>query len=247
MSKIVERTLDFIELFAAQGRPLALSDISRLLKIPISSCHDVVQSLQTRGYITEITPRGGYYPTMRLHALANQIARNDPLAQRAQQLLMALRDQLDETVSLGKATSPLNGMHLMVFESANPLRFLNTPGSAIKSLYATSAGKVLLGALESAAFEAWLEQTKLTPMTPKTILSKPQLRSAIAEGRNRGWYRNDEESAPGVTTIGASFDWLRVTYFVTVAGPTQRMIPDMERNVEALIKTCEQLGQGNFD
>ena len=34
MSKIVERTLDFIELFATERRPLPLSDISRLLGIP---------------------------------------------------------------------------------------------------------------------------------------------------------------------------------------------------------------------
>ena len=247
MSKIVERTLDFIELFASQGRPLALSDISRLLKVPISSCHDVVQSLQARGYITEIVPRGGYYPTMRLHTLAREIARNDPLAQRVQQTLIALRDQLDETVSLGKATDPLGGMHLMVIESANPLRFHNTPGEKIRSLYATSAGKVVLGTLDTEAFEAWLASAELLPLTPHTIVSKPQLRESLAEGRARGWYLNDQESALGVTTIGAPFEWLRVTYFVTVAGPTQRMIPDLDRAVEALLATCEQLGRGSFD
>ena len=46
MSKIVDRTLDFLELFAKEKRPLSLSDISRLLSIPVSSCHDVLQALQ---------------------------------------------------------------------------------------------------------------------------------------------------------------------------------------------------------
>ena len=60
MSKIVDRTLDFLEIFADQKRPLSLSEISRLLHIPASSCHDVVQALQKRGYIYELGPRGGY-------------------------------------------------------------------------------------------------------------------------------------------------------------------------------------------
>jgi len=35
MSKIVDRTLDFIELFARERKPLSLSEISRLLDIPL--------------------------------------------------------------------------------------------------------------------------------------------------------------------------------------------------------------------
>jgi DNA-binding IclR family transcriptional regulator len=36
MSKIVERTLDFLELFADKRRPLSLSEIARLLDLPVS-------------------------------------------------------------------------------------------------------------------------------------------------------------------------------------------------------------------
>jgi DNA-binding IclR family transcriptional regulator len=36
MSKIVERTLDFIELFAGERKPLSLSEISRLLGSSVS-------------------------------------------------------------------------------------------------------------------------------------------------------------------------------------------------------------------
>ena len=63
MSKIVDRTLDFIELFARERKPLSLSEISRSLAIPVSSCHDVLQALRARGYIYEVGPRAGFYPT----------------------------------------------------------------------------------------------------------------------------------------------------------------------------------------
>ena len=91
MSKIVERTLDFLELFAEQKRPLSLSDISRLLKIPASSCHDVLQTLEERGYIYELAPRAGYYPTRRILDLARTITAHDPVATRAEILLRAMR------------------------------------------------------------------------------------------------------------------------------------------------------------
>ena len=79
MSKIVERTLDFFELFADQKRTLSLSDIARLLELPASSCHDVIQALQERGYIYELAPRAGYYPTRRLLDLAKMIVAHDPV------------------------------------------------------------------------------------------------------------------------------------------------------------------------
>jgi len=246
MSKIVERTLDFFELFAAQGKVLGLTDMARLLNIPMSSCHDVVQSLVSRGYLTEVAPRGGYYPTMRLQSMAQSIARNDPLAQRAERTLVALRDSLDETISLGKVLSGAEGMHLMVFESTNPLRFHNAPGQAIKNLHATSAGKLILSHLPTKALDAWLEAAELTPLTPATIISKDKLRQSLAAGVARGWQRNDEESAVGVTTIGASFQWLNVTYFVTVAGPTQRMAVDLDRTAALLIKAARSLETGQF-
>ena len=49
LSKIVGRTLDFLELFADQKRPLSVSETARLLDLPASSSHDVLKTLQERG------------------------------------------------------------------------------------------------------------------------------------------------------------------------------------------------------
>jgi len=120
--KFVERALDLLELFAEQKRPLSLSDISRLMNIPVSSCHDVLQALQERGYIYEVSPRGGYYPTLRIHEAGKVIAENDPVMLRADHLLRDLRDSFDESVLLLKVNG-LNGVYLFFFETSHPLRF----------------------------------------------------------------------------------------------------------------------------
>ena len=156
MSKIVERTLDFIELFAAERRPLSLSDIARLLGIPASSCHDVLRALLARGYIYEIGPRAGFYPTVRLLNLAKTISENDPILLRAEVLLRKIRDTIDESVSLAKA-GKASATYLLVFEPSHPLRFIVDAGSQVRSLHATSAGKAFLGSLGPEQFESLAE------------------------------------------------------------------------------------------
>jgi len=240
MSKIVARTLDFLELFADQKRPLSLSDISRLLNIPVSSCHDVLQALIERGYVYEVAPRGGYYPTMRLHGVAQAIAENDPVPLRAEPLLRALRDTLDESVLLAQA-SGLEATYLLTFEPAHPLRFQQKVGNRVTSLHATSGGKALLGALDNATLADVLKAAKLTAFTSRTTTSKPALRKQIELGRSRGYYVNQEESVEGVTTLSATFTWHVSVYIVTVAGPTARMMPKLDQAGRALVALCRQL------
>jgi DNA-binding IclR family transcriptional regulator len=240
MSKIVERTLDFLELFADQKRPLSLSEIARMLGIPASSCHDVLQALLERGYIYELHPRVGYYPTRRVYDTALSIAEHDPVVLRADMLLQSLRDKLDESVLLAKVHG-LAATYLLAFEPSHPLRFLAQVGDNIRSLHATSAGKALLGALSDEALGEFLKAATLTRFTPKTITSKPALRSDIAEGNERGWHLNREESQEGVTTISARFTWIASLYIVTIAGPSMRMAPKLEQSASLLQATCKTL------
>jgi DNA-binding IclR family transcriptional regulator len=240
MSKIVDRTLDFIELFAKERRPLSLSDIAHLLKIPISSCHDVVQAMQARGYLYEIAPRAGYYPTLRLYALGKEIGDNDPILMRCETMLRSLRDALDESVTLAKV-SGLNATYLQVFDPTHPLRILVKVGDSIRNVYATSAGKALLGGLDDRALNAFLKSTKLAPLTKRTIKSAGALRKDIELGRRRGWYLNREESLSGVTTISVTFRWNASTYIVTVAGPSLRVEPKLETAAALLADVCRRL------
>ena len=241
MSKIVARTLDFIELFAEQRRPLSLSDMSRLLKIPMSSCHDVVQALQERGFMYEIGPRAGYYPTRRLQQLAGAIAQADPLLPRAEARLSALRDEVDESVFLAKATG-LRITYLLVLEASHPLRFHVTAGAEVRSLHATSAGKAFLASLDAAALDEALARGPLAPMTPRTRTDPAALRAELPASDARGWFLNAEESVEGATTISARFEWNRAVHIVTIAGPTARMEPKLERAAAAMVAACRQLG-----
>jgi DNA-binding IclR family transcriptional regulator len=240
MSKIVERTLDFLELFAREKRPLSLSDISRLLTIPVSSCHDVLQALQDRGFLYEISPRGGYYPTLRFYDMGKIIAEHDPVLLRAENLLRELRDTLDETVLLAKV-SGLRGTYLLAFETSKPLRIQLRVGDSVTSLHGASAGNTILGNLCDAALDATLETLELKRFTPKTITDKHVLRAKILKSREVGYYVNDNESIDGLMTISAPFIWQHSLYIVTVAAPSSRLEQRIEPVAELLLAVCRKL------
>jgi DNA-binding IclR family transcriptional regulator len=240
MSKIVSRTLDFLEIFADQKRPLPSSEIARLLDIPPSSCHDVLRALLERGYLYELTARGGYYPTLRLFEIAKTIADHDPVALRADTLLRTLRDKIDESILLSKVNG-LGATYLLSIEPTHPLRYLANVGDSVRHIHATSAGKALLAALSDQALGAYLKTAALPSLTPHTITSKAGLREELAAGNRRGWFLNREESQEGVTTLSARFTWTAAVYIVTIAGPSSRIVPKLRQASELLMSVCRLL------
>ena len=64
--KTAGRTLDLFEGFAELWGPASLSEVSRQLRIPMSSCFCLVRTVENRGYLYATRARGPLYPTRRL-------------------------------------------------------------------------------------------------------------------------------------------------------------------------------------
>lgn len=239
MSKIVKRTLDFIDLFAKEKRPLSLSEISRLLGIPMSSCFDVIRSLQERGYVYELGQRAGYYPTQKLKRMADEISKNDPIVERAGIKLRGLRDEFDESVSLAVSTGR-QVTYLLVFEPSHALRFLVAVGDQARSLHATSVGKALLSTLSSDAFEEEIAKG-LKPMTEHTITDPDVLRRDIRDSAARGYFINREESILTGLTVTTCFRWNRSDYFITMAGASYRFADHLDRAIVRMTEVGREL------
>jgi len=243
MSKIVYRTLDVFEAFATQKRPLSLTELMKLLDIPMSSCHDVVHALEERGYLYEVKPRGGFYPTARLHDIARTILDNDPVTERAEPILQQLSLDLAASVSLGKAKGH-QLTYLVVCNPPDPLRFSVVVGASARNLYATSAGKALLGSFPPDEQAAYLQGVDMVPMTPFTITSREQLLAELKVSGERGWYINREESVEDALTISTHFVWSGSLYVITAAGTRNRMERQFDHAVQSLRDAAHRLQQG---
>jgi DNA-binding IclR family transcriptional regulator len=240
MVKLVERTFQCFELFASEQRPLSLTEISRALGIPTSSCYDILQTLERLGYVYELEPRGGYYPTLRLLDIANSIASADPILLRADILLRSMRDTLDESVFLSKVNG-LQATYLLGLQSSSLLRTVISPGEKLRSLHATSAGKALLASVEKETLDAYFATADLKPLTPHSLTSKKALRQQLAEGRAGGVFTNRNESVEGVLSISATFHWNRATYIVSIIGPEVRLDGKLGWARPLLLDICRRL------
>lgn len=240
MSKIVNRTLDFFELFAEQKSPLSLTELMRALDIPMSSCHDVVRALEARGYLYEVKARGGYYPTARLYEVAKAIMENDPVTLRAEPILAELSQRLSASVSLGKAKGT-QLTYLLAVASPTPLRFHVKVGDNVRNLYATSAGKAVLASFPPAERKKIVSELTLTPLTPATITSKTALLKDVEEGDKRGWFINREESVEDALTLSVRFTWNDAIYVLTASSTLRLMERQLEEAAAALQEAAQTL------
>ena len=69
--------------------------------------------------------------------------------------------------------------------------------------YATSMGRVLLGGLDEAVLDEYLQQLVIEPLTSHTIRTRSQLGAALDEARNQGYALVDQELEPGLRSIAA--------------------------------------------
>lgn len=240
--KSAERTLDLFEAFASSQKSLSLSELARLMKMPVSTCFGLVRTLESRGYVYAIKPRSGFYPTKRLLDMARVIAAHDPLLERAEPILQELRDKTGETVTLAKRQGN-RIIYLDVFESPQLIRYSAQIGE-FRSLYTSSAGKAILGSLDEAERREVLAGVKLRRYTATSLVTQRDLEADIVRSAQRGWYANMGEIVEDLMAIAIPLklndDW----YGVSIIGPIYRMQPEIDKCLKALQNAGKMLRSG---
>lgn len=237
--KSAERTLQMFEAFAQACEPLPLSELARRMAIPVSACHGLVKTLTARGYLYELGPRRGYYPTLRWLEKARLIAAHDPIAERVTPLLERLCDETGETVLLGRQLGE-SVIYLVVIESRNSIRYSARVGD-LKPMHSSSAGKTLLAAMPRQERDALLGGARLARFTPNTITSRAALEKELAEGQARGWYATRGENVADVHAVAAQVRLAGQVHAVVIAGPGQRVDAALEAHVRRLLRTCKAI------
>jgi DNA-binding IclR family transcriptional regulator len=237
--KSADRTLLIFEAFADRQAPMTLSELARLLDIPVSTCFNLMRTLEARGYLYEVAGRKMYYPTARWLVNAQGIARRDPVREQVEPFLIALRDATAETVILGKRLGD-KVVYLNIIESEQSIRYTAAAGD-LKPMHSTSAGRALLGAMSTPEREKLLAELPLEPVTGATLIDPADLRAEIEAGVLRGWFSSRGENVVDVAGIAAFVNFGADVFTVTVAGPRQRVEPKIESHAARLVATCRSI------
>jgi IclR family transcriptional regulator, acetate operon repressor len=223
--KSAQRILDIFELYASTQSPATLSAIASRLHMPKSSCLALLTTLASNGYIYEVRPQLGYYPTRRWLDKAQAISASDPVVREVRSYLEDLREKTGETLILGRLADR-HILYIDVIESKQTLRYTAVAGQ-FKPLHGTASGKAALSALPPEQRRTLLESIELVSLTPRTIVKREALEREIEAGVARGWHVSLGENVADATAVAVPLLLMDEIFVLVVAGPTQRLEPNI--------------------
>lgn len=192
------RGLAVIHAFQERKRHLTIAQISHRTEIPRASVRRCLHTLMKLGYVT--TDGRTYSLLPKVLTLGHAYLSSTPLAVTAQPILDRLSDRLNEACSM----ATLEGEEILyVARSSIPLRLTSIDlsiGSRLPA-HCTSMGQILLAALDDAALEDYLEHAELQPRTSRSLRTPEQIRTVVAQIRQRGWVISDQELEVGLRSL----------------------------------------------
>ncbi|WP_207386926.1 IclR family transcriptional regulator [Frankia sp. Cppng1_Ct_nod] len=203
-------------LAAAEGRPLSVSEIARMLGLPKSSTANLCASLEATRLVTrsdagftlgrKLVELGGRYLST-----IDQIREFYELCRRAPRLSR-------ETARVA-VLDGLDVLYLARYDGTQPLRLTANIGDRFPAV-CTATGKAILSTLDPAVVEDRLRGRPALPaLTERSITTVPALLEELRATRLRGYAVDDEETTVGVVCFAvpvAGFHTESVAFAISV-------------------------------
>jgi IclR family acetate operon transcriptional repressor len=211
--------------------PLRLRELARLLGIPRSTIHRVLQTLEAKGMVTRVDSAGYLIGEETRHL--GTLYRIKELPRIAEPILQEVHAQTGESVNLAIAQDDAM-LIIATVQSSERLRTVSTVGTR-DPFHASALGKAYLAALA----DEHLTKLKmpLIALSPKTITTRATLLRDLQRSRERGFSIDDEETLLGVRCVGAAIlgEGKAPIGALSVMGPTSRLRPKEMKTMGTLV------------
>lgn len=220
-SSSVLKALDVIDVLAASGRPMGLSELAKALARPIPSVHRLLRTLELRNYVE--TFDGRYRLTLKLFEIGSSVVDSIDVVAEARPICAALCDEVNETVNMS-VRSDLSAVYVMKLDSPRSIRLVSRLGMHVP-LHCTAMGKVLLANADPDIQQGLLDRMEFTPRTANTITTRTALKTELARAVTRGYAVDKEEFDDGLVCVAAGVfgDAGEIVAAISIAGPAARL------------------------
>ena len=221
----LEKALRILEKIAeSPGRNLA--EISRSLNAPRAGVFRHLKALEALGYVTTSNDSKRYVLGPRLIYLGVAARGQMRLADIAHPVMVALRDEFNETVNLGVLARG-EVIHVEVVPSTHPVKMAVQVGEWTYC-HCSGLGKVLLAWSEPDVVSEAIRERGLPALTDRTVRTAPELAAALEVVRSAGFAIDDEESAIGLRCVAAAIKDAtgRVVAGISLSSPSDRLARD---------------------
>jgi len=194
------RALDILDLIGKK-KAVTLTEIYTELNIPKSSAHQILKTLESRGYIRHSGESANYSLGLALFELGNMAVSGLNIRSEAKVILRELTIKTKQTCNLA-ILDGTEAVILLKVEGDQHIRLNAWEGKRVP-LHSTSLGKTLLAYVDEEAIDDIINKTSLTKYTQKTIIDPHELKRHLRLIKERGWALDDQENEPHVRCLGA--------------------------------------------
>jgi DNA-binding IclR family transcriptional regulator len=232
----IERALSVLQCLGHSKRGFSISEIGRRLKIPKSSAHLILTTLERRGFLQRNTQTGRYHFGLQLLSLSRSALENLDLREEARPFLRDLMEETGLTVHMAVLERD-EAVIIEKVEAPGLVRLASWIGRRL-DVNCTGVGKALMAFLPDEELDYILKTKAFARHNSRTIISKSALRRELMLVKQSGYALDNEEDEPGVCCIGApAFDVNgRAVAAISVAGTTSQIgserIPILARQVK---------------
>jgi len=199
-AQTAERALSLLDVLAAHGGRMRLSDLAQAAELNISTTSRLLGALERSGLVERDQETGRYCLGFKLLRLAQAVLDQTPLPEMANPFLARLMEATGETATL----CVLHGEAAVVVaraECTSPLRSVAHVGDQ-GPLYCTAHGKALLAWLPAATVDRALDGG-MPRLTELTITTPWEMGEELDRIRARGYALDLGERQPGLVSIAA--------------------------------------------
>ena len=221
--QVLERMFNLLEVLAAHEEPVSLKDISEQTGLHPSTAHRILNDLAI-GRFVERPEAGSYRLGMRLLELGNVVKGRLNVRDAALSPMRELHKLIQQPVNL----SVRQGDEIVYVERAYSERSGMQVVRAIGGrapLHLTSVGKLFLAADEAHRVRAYATRTGLAGQTRNSLTQLTKLEAELAQARQFGVARDNEELELGVRCMAAGIydDHGRLVAGLSISAPADRL------------------------
>lgn len=229
--RAILRVPEVLMAVAGNGTGIAMGKLAQDLKLPKTSLHRLLRTLEHGGFV--VRAGGLYRPGPESFRLAAALGQAAPAAQFpacARPVLEMLAEETGETVMLSVISDKLTeSIYLEVIESLSPLRFAMRAGNR-RPLFSVASGKAMLAFQSPEDQQRYLDQVEFFEFTVETS-RKDEMPALLRRTRESGVVYDRNGIVDGASAVASPvFNQDNEAFCsVSIAGPTERM--DAKRSV----------------
>ena len=243
-ARSIERAWEVLDLLSSSEDGLSLSELCRQVRLPKSTVHRILGSLESRHLVRQNPVTGTYALGFGLLKYSSSLIERLDVRNVIHPYLDSLRHELNETVHLGFLDSGYTRVvYIDKLDSTKSVRMVSHVGKAVP-VHCTALGKALLAQFSNTTVSKLLADYEFTTYSPNTIADLQAFLKNLDEVRSEGFAIDNQEHDRDVSCIATLIRSPagHSRFAISVSAPAERLdVKSFARVADVLLRTRQEI------